>query len=53
MVHMCHNKTAEHEEHVNGKITFVNQVSIRRSVKRGERLDTVVVKYDPKCRNPA
>ena len=47
MIDMRHNKTAQHEEHVNGEIAFVDQVSMRPNIEIRETLNTIVIEHHP------
>ena len=48
MIDMGQDKAAEHEEHVDGKIAFVDQVSMRPDIEIGKTLNAIVVNHHPK-----
>jgi hypothetical protein len=53
MIHMRHHEPAEHEEHVNGEVAFMDEVAVSDGIQVRKALDAVMIEYDPKRREPA
>ena len=47
MIDMRHDEAAEHEEHVDGQVPFMDEISVRNDVQVRQALDAIMVNHDP------
>lgn len=52
IVDVRHHEAAEHEKHVNREVALTDQLGVVRNVQIRKTLHAIMIKYDPKRREP-